>query len=406
MAPTFWRLREPGPNNLGLACTEDGLLLGHTSLIERRDGRCVARERHELERLLKRAYHGEPPLDRLIAGLARVAAALNANDQCLARIAAVHLQIPDLATPAVRDALSAEDMLIKYGAGAANCNPALHPRAGTPPNPGWFAPTDSEAPPIRVAANDDPNRGSDAKRPGSKAPKPSSSPPPETKPETARPPLEGEIIPPSPKGEIARPPLEIELEAQRVGSRRAFRITALALMRMSGEVAANIIPIIDILADVMLANDTIRLVREWQKLKVEQQAVSDFLKKAPYTFEELQVSSPLGYEEFSSYNLFTKMAGEDEDLSKRFGPAGDGYQYHHVVTQGGENATKIPPEQLQNTDNIIRLPTLIHEAVSAKYAEKASQDSTKTLYQWLQTQPYDVQRSEGIGILRELRVLK
>src|SRR6478609_5258058 len=35
--------------------------------------------------------------------------------------------------------------LIKYardeGAGIANCNPALHPRTGTPPNPGWFAPT-------------------------------------------------------------------------------------------------------------------------------------------------------------------------------------------------------------------------------------------------------------------------
>jgi hypothetical protein len=32
----FWRLSEAGPDNLGLACTDDGLLLGHTSLIERR----------------------------------------------------------------------------------------------------------------------------------------------------------------------------------------------------------------------------------------------------------------------------------------------------------------------------------------------------------------------------------
>jgi hypothetical protein len=54
-------------------------------------------------------------------------------------------------------------------------------------------------------------------------------------------------------------------------------------------------------------------------------------------------------------------------LSKRFGPAGDGYQYHHIVTQGGQNATKIPAAQLQNTDNIVRLPTLIHEAVTAEY---------------------------------------
>ena len=44
-------------------------------------------------------------------------------------------------------------------------NPALHPRTGTPPNPGWFAPTGSEShdsPGVRVAENDDPTRRSDA----------------------------------------------------------------------------------------------------------------------------------------------------------------------------------------------------------------------------------------------------
>jgi hypothetical protein len=141
----MWRLSEAGPRNLGLACTDDGVLLGRTSLIERRDGRFVVRTRGEIERLLKCAYDGDPPVDRLMSGLARVASALNANDQCLARIAAVHLQMPDLTSASVRDALAAEDALIKYardeGTGAANWNPALHPRTGTPPNPGWFATT-------------------------------------------------------------------------------------------------------------------------------------------------------------------------------------------------------------------------------------------------------------------------
>jgi hypothetical protein len=94
-------------------------------------------------------------------------------------------------------------------------------------------------------------------------------------------------------------------------------------------------------------------------------------------------------------------------LSKRFGPAGDGYQYHHIVTQGGMNATKIPPAQLQNTDNVIRLPTLVHEAVSAEYLKPAPADETKTLYEWVQSQPYNIQREEGLRILREkLRILK
>jgi hypothetical protein len=54
----FWRLSEAGPDNLGLACADDGLLLGQTPLIERRDGRFVVRQRHEIERLLQCAYGG------------------------------------------------------------------------------------------------------------------------------------------------------------------------------------------------------------------------------------------------------------------------------------------------------------------------------------------------------------
>ena len=104
-----------------------------------------------------------------MSGLARVASALNANDQCLARIAAVHLQMPDLASAAVRDALAAEDLLIKYargeGAGCRELDSVLHPRTGAPPNPGWFATTGGashESPSVRVAENDDPTRRSDA----------------------------------------------------------------------------------------------------------------------------------------------------------------------------------------------------------------------------------------------------
>jgi hypothetical protein len=48
----MWRLSEAGPDNLGLACTDDGLLLGHTALIERRDGHFAVRSRDEIERLL------------------------------------------------------------------------------------------------------------------------------------------------------------------------------------------------------------------------------------------------------------------------------------------------------------------------------------------------------------------
>jgi hypothetical protein len=162
MIPKIWRLSEnSGDDNLGLACTEQGLVLGRTALIEWRNASFVVRERSELEHLLGHAYRTKLNVDRLMPGLATVASALNAADQALARIAAVHLRIPDLPDQAARDAMEAADILIK----SADWNPALHPRAGTPPNPGWFAPTDgagSESFSTRTAQNDDPTRHSDA----------------------------------------------------------------------------------------------------------------------------------------------------------------------------------------------------------------------------------------------------
>jgi len=170
----IWRLSERGKDNFGLCCSEDGLVLGTTPLIEQRDSRFVVRERHEIERLLRSAYRDycqqprELDVDRLMPGLATVASALNANDPCLACIAAVHLRLPDLPDRFARSRMEAEDLLIKSvpsDGQSGNWDPALHPRTETPPNPGWFAPTegsDDETPSIQTSANDDPTVRSDA----------------------------------------------------------------------------------------------------------------------------------------------------------------------------------------------------------------------------------------------------
>jgi hypothetical protein len=173
MVHPIWRLSEAGADNLGLACNEEGLLLGRTPLIARQGGRFVVREPHDIQRLLSRAYRTEVDARPLMGGLAAVAAALNANDLLLARIAAVHLRIPDLPDEAARERLEAEDHLIKYASGRRTAkigdsewNPALHPRADAPPNPGWFAPRDGasgdDSSPTRVADNETPTRQADA----------------------------------------------------------------------------------------------------------------------------------------------------------------------------------------------------------------------------------------------------
>ncbi|HEY3795971.1 MAG TPA: hypothetical protein VGM09_29465 [Bradyrhizobium sp.] len=164
----MWRLSEAGEDNLGLACSDDGLFIGRTPLIEKRDGQFFVRQQHDIERLLSRAYRTEIRADRLMSGLTSVARALNTDDQCLARIAAVHLRIPDIPDRTARDAMEAMDVFVKYardeGGGDNNWNPALHPRAGTPPNPGWFALTGGagESFSERTAQNDDPTLRSDA----------------------------------------------------------------------------------------------------------------------------------------------------------------------------------------------------------------------------------------------------
>jgi hypothetical protein len=161
----LWSLSAAGDGNLGLCCSEAGLFLGRTSLIERRASCYFLRPRSDLERLFKRSSAGAD-LDRLWRGLGVVKSALDANNLCLAQIAAVQLRVPDLTDFFARAELETEDRLIKFERSGdvlarAGWDPDKHPRAGTPPNPGWFAPTDgsgsegsaheSEAPILPVA---------------------------------------------------------------------------------------------------------------------------------------------------------------------------------------------------------------------------------------------------------------
>ena len=69
----MWRLSEAGDDNLGLACSDDGLFIGRTPLIEKRDGHFVVRQQHDIERLLSCAYRSEVSATRLMSGLTAVA---------------------------------------------------------------------------------------------------------------------------------------------------------------------------------------------------------------------------------------------------------------------------------------------------------------------------------------------
>ncbi len=120
MAPSgvqFSKLSSGGDGAFGLSCTEEGLFLGHTALVERHAQGYVVRPPAELERLLARAYGTEIPLHQVMPGFRVVAAALDAHNLGLAHIAAVHLRMPDLPDEIARASLETEDRLIKSGRG-------------------------------------------------------------------------------------------------------------------------------------------------------------------------------------------------------------------------------------------------------------------------------------------------
>jgi hypothetical protein len=197
MIHRVWRLSEnSGDDNLGLACTEQGLMLGRTALIEQRDGRFVVRERAEIERLLSRAYRKQLPVDRIMSGLATVTAALNANDQALARIAAVHLRIPDLPDLAARDAMGAEDVLLKYLRQRELKDETRKASPDDPKHPGWPA-------------------GTEGGRGGQFRPKDGS------------------------EAVVAQDVIE---RIQRIKARRALRTEALAVLRLAAELAVDAVP--------------------------------------------------------------------------------------------------------------------------------------------------------------------
>jgi hypothetical protein len=101
---------------------------------------------------------------------------------------------------------------------------------------------------------------------------------------------------------------------------------------------------------------------------------------------------------FSSFGEFKKI-----DFDKRFGPAGDGYDYHHIVEQSANG--EIPKRELQSTQNIIRIPRLLHEEISAQYSRwKRNYDGS--LRERLDGASFDDRWNAGLQVMRDIGILK
>jgi hypothetical protein len=95
--------------------------------------------------------------------------------------------------------------------------------------------------------------------------------------------------------------------------------------------------------------------------------------------------------------------GSLSQLRRYLGPAGQGYQWHHIVEQTPGNLKRFGPEAIHSTDNVIRVPTSVHVgkgSISADYSSKPAVLNGLTVREWLSTQSFQAQRDYGIRMLK------
>jgi hypothetical protein len=195
-----------------------------------------------------------------------------------------------------------------------------------------------------------------------------------------------------------------EKDIRRLGARDAFRIAAIGALKVAATLPLDAVPGLDGISAFATLHELAQTAIDLGNNQAQVDAAVAFVENGPYTLDELRVSPD--DQSFSSFNAFKKTTPGLEILARQFGPAGPGNDYHHIVTQGGDNATDIPAEQLHSTQNIAPVPKLVHEIIHGIYDQPADANPKISLYKWLQTQPYEVQHARGVQILKDLGILK
>jgi hypothetical protein len=194
----------------------------------------------------------------------------------------------------------------------------------------------------------------------------------------------------------------VKSKARRLILRRALRAGFLRVLspkralRLTGEIASNVLPGIDIVGDAALIADVADMVEEFEALKTDTDAALEYIERGPQNLDDIRVSTK--DESFSSYSSFTK-----EDLAKRFGSAGEGYEYHHIVEQSAGDA--IPTEEIQSTRNIVRIPKILHEEISAESSSN-SETYQGRVRDSLRGKSFDEQYQHGVNLMRNLGIIQ
>lgn len=95
-----------------------------------------------------------------------------------------------------------------------------------------------------------------------------------------------------------------------------------------------------------------------------------------------------------------------DDFKDFMGPAGEGKAWHHIVEQRKVNVERFGPEAIHNTENVLAVDKVKHDAISAFYSSKSPQAGGMVVREWLRTQSYERQRTFGLMVLRQFGVIQ
>ena len=88
-----------------------------------------------------------------------------------------------------------------------------------------------------------------------------------------------------------------------------------------------------------------------------------------------------------------------EAFKKAVGSAGAGNQWHHIVEQGGKNATQFAGEQLHNLQNVVNVPAAVNRAINGIYGRMSDVPGFNRFRDYVQSLPFDEQYKIGLDIL-------
>lgn len=89
------------------------------------------------------------------------------------------------------------------------------------------------------------------------------------------------------------------------------------------------------------------------------------------------------------------------EFKEYMGSAGEGNEWHHIVEQRLAENGRFPPEEIHNTDNIVKLPRDVHLCVNARMSSLRRYSDGLIVRKWLERMSFEDQFDIGLGMIEE-----